>query len=83
MGKHKHSKVKGFLNISYEGEIHANLETWDERISIVRNFQNYGFLNISPETEIYTVSNHGMSEFLYYGKIMGKLKQYPGSALHV
>ena len=35
MGKHKHFKVKGFLNFSYETEIHAFPETWEKQISIV------------------------------------------------
>ena len=46
MGKHKHSKVKGFLNISLE--IHAIPEAWDDWIPIVwkkygkkQTFQNY------------------------------------------
>ena len=43
MGKHKHSKVKGFLNISYKVELHANLEAWDKRISIAR--EKYGKKN--------------------------------------
>ena len=30
MRKDKHSKVKGFLNISREAEIHAIPKTWDE-----------------------------------------------------
>ena len=51
MGNHKHFKVKGFLNFSYEAEIHAFAKTWDKWISIVREkhektqtFQIYGFL---------------------------------------
>ena len=30
MGKHKHSKVKGFLEILREAEIYAIPKTWDE-----------------------------------------------------
>ena len=30
IGKHKHSKVKGFLHILCETEIHAILKPWDE-----------------------------------------------------
>ena len=30
MGKHKHSKVKGFLQILREAEIYAIPKTWDE-----------------------------------------------------
>ena len=36
MGKHKHSKVKGFLNFSREAEIHAVPKSWDERIPMLR-----------------------------------------------
>ena len=28
MGKHKYFKVTGFLNFSYEAEIHAVTKTW-------------------------------------------------------
>ena len=62
MGKHKHSKVKGFLQILHEAEIYAIPKTWDEWTSIVwqkyvkkQTFQNYGFKNISHEAEIYTI----------------------------
>ena len=51
MGKHKHLKVKVFLNFSYEAEIHAVPKTWEKWISTVREncgktqtFQIYGFL---------------------------------------
>ena len=51
MGKHKHVKVKGFLNFSYEAEIHAVPKTYEKGISIVKEkrgktqtFQVYGFL---------------------------------------
>ena len=51
MGKHKHIKVKGFLNFSYEAEIHAVPKTWEKWISIVQEkygktqaFRIYGFL---------------------------------------
>ena len=51
MGKHKHFKVKGFLNFSYETEIHAVPKIWEKWISIIREkhgkiqaFQIYGFL---------------------------------------
>ena len=36
----KHSKVKGFLNISRKAEIHAISKAWDERIPIV--LKKYG-----------------------------------------
>ena len=52
--KQKHSKMKGFLNISREAEIHAILKAGDEWIPIVwekygekQTFQNYELLNIS------------------------------------
>ena len=51
MGKHKHSKVKGFWNIVLETETHAVPNKWEKWISIVREkygktqtFQIYGFL---------------------------------------
>ena len=51
MGKHKHFKFTGFLNISGEAETHAIPKTWVKWISIVREkygktqtFQSYGFL---------------------------------------
>ena len=34
MGKYKHSKVKGFLNILRETEIHAIPKAWDELIPL-------------------------------------------------
>ena len=40
MEKCKHSKVKGFLNISRETRIHAVPKVWDEWIPIVR--KKYG-----------------------------------------
>ena len=40
----KHSKVKGFLNISRKAEIHAISKAWDERIPIV--LKKYGKKNI-------------------------------------
>ena len=52
MGKHKHFKVKGFLNFWLEAEIHAVPKIWEEWISMVQEkywktqkFQIYGFLN--------------------------------------
>ena len=51
MGKHKHFKVKGFLNFLYEAEVHAVPKIWENWISIAREkhgetqtFQIYGFL---------------------------------------
>ena len=51
MAKQKHFKVKGFLNFSFEAEIHAVSKTWEKWISIVREkygktqtFQIDGFL---------------------------------------
>ena len=59
MGKHKHLKVKGFLKLLYEVEIHPVPKTQEKWISIARekhgeiNFM--GFLNISGEAEIHTI----------------------------
>ena len=51
VGKHKHFKFMGFLNISGEAEIHTVPKTWGKLISIVREkylktqtFQSYVFL---------------------------------------
>ena len=59
MGKHKHSEVKGFLNIFHEAEIHAIPKASDEWIPIVPEkygkkqiYQN-GFLDILCEAEIH------------------------------
>ena len=59
MGKHKHLKVKRFLKLLYEVEIHTVPKTQEKWISIARekhgeiNFM--GFLNISGEAEIHTI----------------------------
>ena len=62
IAKQKHSKIKGFLNISREAEIHAILKAWDEWVLIVwekygekQTFQNYELLNISCEAEIHAI----------------------------
>ena len=63
MGKHKHLKVKGFLNVLYEVEIHAVPITREKWISIVRekhgkthkHFKFMGFLNFSGEAEIHAI----------------------------
>ena len=62
MGKHKHFKVKGFLNFSYEAEIHVVPKTWDKWISIDgesmgkhKHFKLMGFLNISGGAEIHKI----------------------------
>ena len=51
MGKHKHFKFMGFLNILGEAEIHAIPKTWEKQIHIIQEkygkkqtFQSYGFL---------------------------------------
>ena len=63
MGKHKHSKVKVFLNILREREISANPKACDELIPIARE-KNMGknkhskilwLLNISREAENCTI----------------------------
>ena len=40
MGKHKHYKFMGFLNISGEAEIHTILKTWQKK----KTFHGNGFL---------------------------------------
>ena len=62
MGKHKHFKVKGFLNFSLQAEIHGVSKTWKDWISIVRekygkhkHFKFIGFLNILGEAEIHKI----------------------------
>ena len=51
MGKHKHFKFMGFLNILGKAEIHTVPKTWGKWISRVREkcgktqtFESYGFL---------------------------------------
>ena len=87
MGKHKHSEVKGFLNIFHEAEIHAIPKASDEWIPIVPEkygkkqiYQN-GFLDILCEAEIHRNPNQGMSEFPHYGTSLGKHRQLSGCAL--
>ena len=72
MGKHKHVKVKGFLNFSYEAEIHAVPKTYEKGISIVKEkrgktqtFQVYGFLK-----------NFGWSRNPYNSQNMGNLNSH-------
>ena len=63
MGKHKHFKFMGFLNISGEAGIHSIPKTWKKWISIVQQkhgktqtFQIYGFFfNILGETGIHSI----------------------------
>ena len=62
MGKHKHFKVKGFLNFSYETEIHTVPKIWEKWISIIREkhgkiqaFQIYGFLKYFGEAGIHII----------------------------
>ena len=49
MGKHKHFKVKGFLNVWLEAEIHAFQKIWEngfpwyKRSMGKQTFQIYGF----------------------------------------
>ena len=49
MEKHKHSKVKGFLNISCEPKIHAIPKAWDESVLIVQ--KKYGKKQTFPNYE--------------------------------
>ena len=77
MGKHKHFKVKGFLNFSYEAEIHAVPKTWEKWISIVREkygktqtFQIYGFLKYFGLSRTpYNSQNMGKVNLLSTGKV--------------
>ena len=62
MGKHKHFKFMGFLNISDEAEIHTIPRTWEKWISIIREkygkkqtFQSKGFSTILIKAEIHTI----------------------------
>ena len=62
IAKQKRLKIKGFLNISREAEIHAILKAWDEWIPKVwekygekQTFQNYELLNIFCEAEIHAI----------------------------
>ena len=59
MGKHKHFKVKGFLNFRLEAKIHAVPKIWEIWISMVQENQKHfnfmGLLNISGEAEIHII----------------------------
>ena len=76
MGKHKHFKFMGFLNISGEAEIHTIPKTWEKWISIVREkygktqtFQIYGFLKyFGLSRNPYNSQNMGKVNLLSTGK---------------
>ena len=62
MGKHKHFKFMGFLNILDEAEIHTIPRTWEKWISIIREkygkkqtFKSKGFSTILIKAEIHTI----------------------------
>ena len=63
MGKQKHFKFMGFLNISDEAEIHTIPTAWEKWIPIIREkygkktqtFRSNGFLNFLGEAEIHTI----------------------------
>ena len=70
MGKYKHFKFMGFLNISGEAEIHTISKTWEKRIPIIRekygknkHSKVMGFTNILREAEIHTIPKIWESEF--------------------
>ena len=72
MGKDKHFKFKGFLNFSYEADIHLVPKTWEKWIPIVREkygktqtFQIYGFLKY-----------FGCSKNPYNSQNMGKVNSH-------
>ena len=52
MRKHKYSKVKGFLKISCEAEIHTIPKRWDEGIPILQN--KYGKTETTPSSALLT-----------------------------
>ena len=47
MGKHKHLKFMGFLNISCEAEFHTIPKTWEKWIFIVREKGGKSNLSVS------------------------------------
>ena len=79
MQKHKNFKFKGFLNFSYEAEIHEVPKTQEKWISIVREkygkretFQIYGFLKYLGEAEIHQFQNMGKVNPHNTGKVWEK-----------
>ena len=77
MGKYKHFKFMGLLNISSEAEIHIIPKTWGKWISIVREkcgktqtFQIYGFLKyFGLSRNPYNSQNMGKVDFHSTGKV--------------
>ena len=72
MGKHKHFKFMGFLNILDEAEIHTIPKIWDKWIPIIREkygkkqaLQSNGFLK-----------NFGWSRNPYNSQNMGKVDSH-------
>ena len=62
MGKHKHFKVKGFLNVWLEAEIYAFQKIWENgfpwykrSMGKHKHFKFMGFVNILGEAEIHTI----------------------------
>ena len=89
MRKHKHFKVKDFLNFSREAEYHAVPKTWYEWIPMLREkyektqtFQLRVSYIFHMKQKSIQFPNCGMSEFSCYGTSMEKPRQFPGSALH-
>ena len=77
MGKHKHFKVKHFLNFPYEAEIHTAPKTREKWISKAREkygktqtFQIYGFLKyFGWRRNPYNSQNIGKANFHSEGKV--------------
>ena len=69
MGKHKHYKFMGFLNISGEAEIHTILKIWQKWVPIIhekkKTFHGNGFLKY-----------FGWSKNPYNSQNMGKVKSH-------
>ena len=60
MGKHKHYKFMGFLNISGEAEIHTILKIWQKWVPIIHEKKKkhstvMDFSNILDEAKIHTI----------------------------
>ena len=84
MGKHKHFKFMGFLNISGEAEIHTIPKTCGKWISIVREkcrktqtFQSYGFLKYFEwHRNPYNSQNMEKVDFHSTGKVRQNTKNF-------
>ena len=72
MGKRKHSKIMGFLNISRRKEIHTISKTWEKWIPIVR--KNYGKTKIFQRYRFLTY--FGWNKNLNNSEKMGKMNSH-------